>query len=211
MGNNNFKKWFIRIFWLFMIGSLIGCIVETIVAIVQKGHFEFRQGVIYGPLIPIYGIGTVVYYLTISKIKNLKLVFLISMVLGGFVEFMSSYIQELCFGTVSWDYSNLLFNIGGRTSILHCIYWGIAGVLFVKLIYPYIFKLDKLVDNTNFVFLTTALTVFMIFNLTISCLAGSRQYERYNNISASSKMDYFLDKHYPDSMMNKIFANAIYK
>ena len=110
-----------------------------------------------------------------------------------------------------WYYSNLLFNIGGRTSLLHCIYWGIAGVLFVKLIYPYIFKLDKLVDNTNFVFLTTALTVFMIFNLTISCLAGSRQYERYNNISASSKMDYFLDKHYPDSMMNKIFANAIYK
>lgn len=211
MKKNNFKKWFIRIFWLFMIGSLIGCIVETIVAIVQKGHFEFRQGVIYGPLIPIYGIGAVVYYLTISKIKNLKLVFLISMLLGGFVEYMSSYIQELCFGTVSWDYSNLPFNISGRTSLLHCIYWGLAGILFVKFIYPYVFKLDKLVDNTHFIYLTTALTVFMVFNLTISCLAGTRQYERYNNISASSNMDYFLDEYYPDSKMNKIFANAVYK
>ena len=211
MKKNNFKKWFIRIFWLFMIGSLIGCIVETIVAIVQKGHFEFRQGVIYGPLIPIYGIGAVVYYLTISKIKNLKLVFLVSMLLGGFVEYMSSYIQELCFGTVSWDYSNLPFNISGRTSLLHCIYWGLAGIIFVKFIYPYVFKLDKLVDNTHFIYLTTALTVFMVFNLTISCLAGTRQYERYNNISASSNMDYFLDEYYPDSKMNKIFANAVYK
>lgn len=44
------------IFWLFVIGSIVGYIYEMIVVLVQKGYFESRQGLIYGPFTPIYGI-----------------------------------------------------------------------------------------------------------------------------------------------------------
>ncbi|MCI8519198.1 MAG: hypothetical protein HFJ51_03780 [Clostridia bacterium] len=44
------------IFWLFVIGSIVGYIYEMIVVLVQKGCFESRQGLIYGPFTPIYGI-----------------------------------------------------------------------------------------------------------------------------------------------------------
>ena len=117
-------KFLLVIFWVFIIGSIIGYIVETIVAIVQNGHFMSRKGLIYGPLIPVYGAGLVIYYLVISKIKdesNLK-IFLVTMLLGGIVEYLFSFFQEKFFGTVSWDYSNLWFNINGRTSLLHCLY-----------------------------------------------------------------------------------------
>ena len=81
-----------KIFIIFMIGSIIGYIVEMIVAIVQKGHLESRQGVIYGPLTPIYGVGIIAYYLCFKKIqtRNKVKVFLISMFLGGIIEYLCS-------------------------------------------------------------------------------------------------------------------------
>ena len=117
-----------KVFWIFILGSLAGYILEMIVAFVQNGYFESRQGVIYGPFTPVYGIGAVLYYLFFKKLKtrNRVKVFFITMVLGGMVEYLCSLLQEKLFGTVSWDYSNLWFNINGRTSLLHCIYWGVA-------------------------------------------------------------------------------------
>ena len=116
----------VKLFWIFLIGSFIGYIIETIVGLVQNGHLVSRQGLLFGPFIQVYGIGLVTYYLVISKIKtrNYIKIFLISMLLGGIVEYLFSYFQEKLFGTISWDYSALLFNINGRTSLLHCIYWG---------------------------------------------------------------------------------------
>ena len=83
-----------KIFLIFMIGSIIGYIVEMIVALVQEGHLESRQGVIYGPFTPIYGVGIVIYYLAFQKIKtrDKKKIFLISMLLGGTVEYLFSFL-----------------------------------------------------------------------------------------------------------------------
>jgi len=73
----------IILFWIFIIGSIAGYIFEMIVVLFQKHHFETRQGLIYGPLIPVYGIGAVVYYIILNNIKTkdkLK-VFLITAIL----------------------------------------------------------------------------------------------------------------------------------
>ena len=119
------KEELIKIFWVFLIGSIIGCIVETLVGIIFDHSFKIRQGLIYGPFIPVYGIGAIMYYFIVSRIKDTKKIFILSMFLGGAIEYFCSYFQELCFGTVSWDYSNMFLNIGGRTSLLFCFCWGI--------------------------------------------------------------------------------------
>ena len=120
-----------KIFWIFLIGSILGYGIEMIVGLVQNGHFVSRQGLLFGPFIQVYGVGLVAYYLVISNIrkKSYIKIFFITMLLGGIVEYLFSYLQETWFGTISWDYSNLLFNIHGRTSLLHCLYWGTGGVL----------------------------------------------------------------------------------
>lgn len=71
------------IFWIFIIGSIIGYIYEMIVALFQKGHFESRQGLIYGPFTPVYGIGGIAYYIAFRFIKtrNKGKVFIITMIL----------------------------------------------------------------------------------------------------------------------------------
>lgn len=209
MKEKNVKKELTILFWVFIIGSIAGFIFEVIVVFFQKGHFELRQGLIYGPFIPVYGIGAMCYYIVLSKIKikNIVRIFLITMILGGITEYLCSFIQEKAFGTISWDYSYLPFNINGRTSLLHCIYWGIGGVLYITYIEP---LLNKMIDKTNmkaFDLITIILSIFIVFDISISWMAADRQTERKNNIEPENRLDIFLDKNYPDEYMNRIFNN----
>ena len=200
----------IKIFWVFIIGSVMGYILEMIVGLVQNGHFVSRQGLLIGPFIQVYGLGLVTYYLVISKIEtksNLK-IFILSMILGGIIEYLFSYFQEKLFGTISWDYTNLPFNINGRTSLLHCLYWGTGGILFVKFILPYIDRLDNLYKYKSYKIVTTFLVLFICFDITISGLAGTRYLERRKNMEAKNDMDVFFDIYYPDSKLKEIYSNA---
>ena len=198
-----------KIFIIFMIGSLIGYIVEMIVALVQNGHLESRQGVLYGPFTPVYGIGIIVFYLFFNKVDTRQKgkIFIMSMILGGITEYLCSFLQEKIFGTVSWDYSNWIFNINGRTTLIHCTYWGIAGILYISYIEPLIPKINELINKNLTKILAASLAVFMIFNITISSMAALRQKDRNDNIAPQNKIDEFLDANYPDYYMNKVFAN----
>lgn len=215
------KEELIKLFWIFVVVSILGCIMETIVCLVQLGHFEVRQGVIYGPFIPVYGAGAVLFYLLVPKITgattdnakeiNSIKIFLYTMILGGLTEYLFSYAQECLFGTVSWEYGALRFNLNGRTSLLHCIYWGLGGILFIKWIYPHTEKWGQFENiNKKAKIATIFFFIFMIFNMLISMLAGYRQLERTRNIEANTKLERFLDKHYPDSVMDIIFSNKQY-
>lgn len=200
---------FIKIFIIFMIGSILGYIVEMIVGLVQNGHFVSRQGLIYGPFTPVYGIGILVYYLFFSIVnaRNKGYIFISAMILGGITEYLCSYIQEKIFGTVSWDYSNWIFNINGRTTLIHCTYWGFAGLLYTSYIEPLIPKIEKFVKNHKVKVMASMATVFMVFNITISSMAAIRQNERINNIPASGNVDIFLDNMYPNEYMDEVFEN----
>ena len=149
------------------------------------------------------------YYFLVSNIKDIFKVFLVSMIIGGFVEYSSSYIQEIFFGTISWEYSQFAFNINGRTSLMHCIFWGTTGVFYITMAYPFIKRLASGYDKHEFKVLTTIVAVFMALNITVSFAAGYRQNERVLGISAKNKIDKVLDKYYPDSKMNKIYFNKI--
>ena len=209
MEKKNLIKELIIVFWLFIIGSILGYIFEMIVVLFQKEYFESRQGLIYGPFTPVYGIGAIIYYLILNNIKkdNKIKIFFITAILGGITEYICSLVQEKVFGTISWDYSYLIFDINGRTSLLHCSYWGIAGILYVTYIEPFLEKLKYKIDKKSLKIVSIIFAVFMLFDISISCIAANRQTERRNNISPESKLDLFLDKYYPDEYMDKIFAN----
>ena len=89
-----------KIFWVFIIGCILGYIFEMIIVLFQKGYFESRKGLIYGPFSPVYGIGGIIYYLIFKHIKtrNKLAVFLIAMILGGTTEYICSFMQEKIFG-----------------------------------------------------------------------------------------------------------------
>ena len=189
MEKKNVVKELATIFFIFMIGSIIGYIVEMIVCLVQKGYFESRQGLLYGPFTPVYGIGIIVYYIAFKFIKtrDKKKVFLITMLIGGLIEYLLSFLQEKIFGTVSWDYSNWILNINGRTTLIP--------------------RFEELLEKNSVKIITCCIAFLMFFNISLSTMAGIRQKERANGIPADTRFETFLDKRYPDEYMDKVFAN----
>ena len=207
----NIMIWIMRIFWIFIIGSVFGFFAEMIYALVYTRALEIRQGLLYGPFIQIYGIGAIAYYLLVSKIQEPKKLFFSGMLMGGVLEYLCSFFQEIFFGTISWDYSNQFLNFNGRTSFIYCFYWGLIGVFFLKVVYPFLLNIDKWVENKKFRIFSYIFIIFMIFNITISCLAANRQGERRKKIPPKNNLDIFLDRAYPDIYMDRIYNNKINK
>ena len=197
----------LKLFLIFFIGSIIGFFVEIVYGLITHKELIFRKGLLYGPFIQVYGAGAVAYYILTSYVKETKKVFLVGMIIGGIIEYIFSFLQEIIFGTISWDYSHMILNINGRTCVLYCIFWGILGVIYLKAILPYIQRLDSLILNKGVRIITCILLVFMIFDITISCMAGIRQNERRKNIPPDNKLESFIDKKYPDEYMDKVYIN----
>ena len=103
------------------------------------------------------------------------------------------------------------FNFDGRTSLIHCVYWGLAGVIYITWIEPWIRRLGIITDRKWIRVLTVLCTIFMVWNATISSLAAARRNERVHNIPAESRIDEYLDEHYPDEFLDKIFTNMRYR
>lgn len=200
-------NYIIIIFWIFVIGSIFGFFAEMLYALVYTRKLEIRQGLIYGPFIQIYGMGAVAYYILISNIQEPKKAFFSGMIMGGSLEYLCSFFQEIFFGTISWEYSHLFMNLNGRTSLLYCVYWGIIAILYLKVIYPKLQKMEPLIDKKSVRIVTVFLMLFMIFDITISCMAGNRQQERHQNIPAKGTIDEFLDRAYPDELLDRIYNN----
>ncbi len=200
-------NYIIKIFWIFVIGSVFGFFAEMLYALVYTRALEIRKGLIYGPFIQIYGIGAVAYYILISKVQEPKKAFFSGMLMGGALEYLCSFFQEIFFGTISWDYSHLFMNLNGRTSLLYCVYWGIIAIVYLKIVYPSFQKLEPLIDKTGIRIFTAFLMMFMTFDIVISCMAGNRQQERRQSIPASGPVDEFLDRMYPDELLDKIYNN----
>ena len=200
---------FEKIFWIFIIGCVFGCLVEVLNHFIHYGNFVSRSGLIYGPLNPVYGFGVVIFVLFLSKIKNPILIFIGGMLLGGGFEYVCSFVQEKVFGSISWDYSHQLFNIGGRTSLKYMLIWGVLALIFMKFIYPILSNLIEKIPVKIGRILTVILVVFVIFDAVISIIACLRQSERAMGEEASNKFEVFLDKHYPDERLNKIFENHV--
>lgn len=198
---------FKKVFWIFIIGCIFGCIMEMLLHFFKYSEWVSRQGLIYGPLNPVYGLGAAAFTIFLGKQKNIFIIFIISALLGGSFEYICSLVQEHVFGTISWDYSNQPFNINGRTSLKYMIYWGLLGVLFIKLIYPFLSKwIEKIPIKTGNI-ITIIMLIFIIIDCAISIMAGCRQDQRQKGNEANTYIEVFLDTHYPDSRLDKIFEN----
>ena len=152
---------------------------------------------------------------------------MVGTLLGGAYEYICSVFTELVFGTIFWDYSDFAFNLGGRINLLYCFFWGIAAVVWLKIIYPRLsFVIEKIPKKAGTV-ISNILIVFMAVNMLLSGLALSRYTERNTaddsvssvqsnltgqetvSVEMSNALNHFLDTRFPDERMERIYPNAI--
>ncbi len=191
------------------IGSFAGVIVELLWCLLRNGHLESRSGLVYGPFNLLYGAGAVALTGCLYKFRNngAWVSFLGGMLVGSVVEYACSWGQEMLFGSRSWDYSNVPFNLNGRICLLYSIFWGFLGVWWIKDMYPRMAKWILKIPNTVGKTLTWCLTAFFIFNSVVSLAAVGRWSERVEGLAPSNVVEEFLDERFHDARMERIYAN----
>lgn len=197
------------LFWLFILGSVVGFVLEGLWCIINNGYWESHTATVWGPFCIIYGIGAVVVYLLSALLKNrgILIQFIIFTLSGTVVEYFGSLFQEMLFGTVSWDYSGHFLNLGGRVSLQMAVIWGVLGILFIRVIYPAINKLFYKISGKGWRILCILLSVFMAINLIVTSAAIYRWRARANNIDAGNTITEWIDNTYNDQRMSELFPN----
>ena len=122
-------------FLIFLIGCLAGWIYEEIFYYFTEGMLRNR-GILYGPWLPIYGIGGIAIYAMKPLKKHPVLLFLLCVGVTGVVEYIIGYIGIRYFGLRLWDYRGLFLNFQGIICFRSVISFGILGVVFHYLVEP---------------------------------------------------------------------------
>ena len=197
-----------EIIWLFVIGCILGFILETLWYLIKNGVWINKQGLIYGPFKPMYGTGLIVIVLIMRNFQDKKLwqKFLLGIIIGSAFEYIGSLFQEVAFGTSTWDYSKFNYNISGRIYLPYCIAWGFITIICMEYLYPWFEKWHaKLINNNIGKNITILVWIFMIINILLTTLATLRYSERANNIERTSTVFKFIDKQYNDEYMKLKF------
>ena len=198
-----------KILLLCFIGSFAGVVIEMIWCLVTNGYIESRSGLVYGPFNLLYGAGSVVLTVCLYRFRNrgVWISFLGGAVVGSIVEYICSWGQELVFGSRSWDYSEMPFNLNGRICLLYSVFWGLLGVLWIKNLYPRISKLILMIPNKAGKIVTWLLTAFFVFNSIVSVVSVYRWSQRAAGIEPSGTFWEIIDQRFPDERMEKVYAN----
>lgn len=158
---------------MFFFYSAGGWLGESIYCSVPARRW-INRGFLTGPLCPIYGAGAIAMAVTLTPIKAISLhigtvsvtsllVFLAGIVVCDTVEFITSIVMEKLFHARWWDYSDKPFNLQGRICLGHSVYWGIAAILFMYLVHPFVLRMfGYLSDRTVYTVLAVVLVIFAV-------------------------------------------------
>ncbi len=200
-----------QLFWLFVIGAFLGDVVETLFCRVTVGVWMSRSSLVWGAFSVVWGlaIALVTALLYRSRDKQEFHIFWIGTFLGGAYEYICSVFTELVFGKVFWDYSGMPFNLGGRINLLYCFFWGIAAVIWMKVLYPKAAVLIGFILRKTGRILTVFLAVFLAADVCVSVLALIRYDSRGNGVEAVHRWEQVMDRYFDDARMQQIYPNAM--
>lgn len=111
----------------FVFFSIIGFISEVIYCNLNKR----KSGkALYGPWCPLYGLGGLLIISVVSHVpENMFIIYLVSVLVASFTEYLVSVVLEMIFDMKWWDYSFKKFNLNGRICLENSLLFGVLGIL----------------------------------------------------------------------------------
>lgn len=138
---------FFKLFIIYLIGSIIGFIIEVIYRRFFSANKWINPGFLTGPYQPLYGFGVIILYLI--SLTNIELYYklIIITILLTFIEYITGLIFIKLLNIKLWDYSNLKYNIQGIITPIFSLYWLILAIIYLYGINPY---LTKFINSITF-------------------------------------------------------------
>ena len=136
----------VNLILLFFAYAFLGWCIEVTLKYFQFHRF-INRGFLTGPWLPIYGSGAALITIAVKGLSPLEssigTTFVISFILCGTIEYMTSFVLEKRFHARWWDYSQKPMNLHGRIWIGNLILFGLGGVLIVELFNPLLSHLSE--------------------------------------------------------------------
>lgn len=157
---------------IIVISGIFGFVYEFIFYYFNSGMKSFyMRGGNFLPWINIYAIGALfIYFLTFNKRKNPILVFLLSTLICGIIEYIGGWgLYTFANGFRCWDYNTEILNfgnIGGFICLRSVLFFGLSSLLLIYVIVPFCFYLANKMNRKIFLIISISLcSVFLIDEL----------------------------------------------
>ncbi len=165
----NLKIPFIQWVLFFFIYCFFGWIWETTYVSLKTKRFTNR-GFLNGPLLPIYGFGSVaILFVTIPVQFSNILIFMVGMIAATVLEFLTGVAMEAIFKVRYWDYSTQKFNYKGHICLKSSIAWGFGTLFITKTvqvpIVAFVCEIPSIIQETITVILCIAASCDMAFSI----------------------------------------------
>ena len=154
-----------------VISGIFGWVYEFIFYFFNGGMEKFyMQGGNFLPWINIYATGAIMILLLSFRFrKKPLLVFLISFISTGILEYFSGLVIFEVFNTRFWNYNTEILNfgnIGGYVCLRSVLFFGISGLILMYLIVPLCYFISTRISIKKFIVISAILfSVFMLDEL----------------------------------------------
>lgn len=161
-------------FLTFLFFAWIGWIYEVLVGLLETHMGFVNRGFLFGPYLPIYGLGGLILTALLSPVKKRRLhlgmlpvspllVFLGTMAITTLLELGGSYVMEGIMGKWLWDYSGYFLNFQGRIALWSSVKFGLGGVFILYVLHPLLERgLAGLKERTINILFAILAAAFMI-------------------------------------------------
>ena len=203
------KLKFYDLFYIFIIASIFGWVLEGVGSIIVDGMLINHSAVVIGPINAIYGVGACALTLLLYSDRDSSIlkIFLISFIGCSILEYFMSFGMELVLGFTAWDYSAFFLNINGRICLLYSLLWGLLGVVWIKYIFPFVQKLIGKFNPKKGEILLKVLIVFLIFDILLTCSAVARAHAKDKGIPPQNAYEKFLDRTFNSKYLKNMYNN----
>ncbi len=202
---------FYNLFWIFVVCSILGLIIETVfhMVYVDPGHYQDRAGLLFGPFSPIYGCGAVLMTIFLNRFhkSNVIIIFFVAAIIGGAFEYFTSVFMQYAFGAVAWDYTGMWLSIGGRTCGVFMAMWGLLGVVWIKLLLPLLLRIVNLIPWNWRYAVTSVCAALMLADAIMTLQALDCWYMRLSGMPIATPVEQFYDVHFDNTFMADRFQS----
>lgn len=187
--------------WYFVIYAFFGWCLEVIYQAVEQGKF-INRGFLNGPYCPIYGFGVIIVNETLEPLKeNIIILYIGSVILTTVLELITGFLLEKIFHQNWWDYSDEHLNFKGYICLKFSLLWGIACLIAVRLINPFVETFVEHIPKTLGTVLISIIMIGFASDMIITVLAVIHIRNRLallDNIAAEMRKisDYTSEKLY---------------
>ena len=198
-----------NLFYTFIFGCVVGWLVEGIWTYIRSGLILNHSALVIGPFNIAYGICAVLLTALLFKYRNSSYIkiFLIGFIGGSIIEYIMSWGMELVLGFCAWDYSKKFLNINGRICLLYSIFWGLLGILWIKILYPLITKLINKINIKVGKIIMTVLIIFLSLDTILTVSAVMRAKDSEKGIPPQNVYEEFLDNNFNSDYLKNMFNN----